>query len=251
MNTTSDNQNLIDRLFAAGAHFGFTKSRRHPTVRPFIFTTKNGTDIFDLEKTATALTAAKEVLHEAGKDGKVLLCVGTKDEASRLVTDRALAADLPHVTTRWIGGLLTNFSEVKKRLARLAALRAEEESGELERKYTKKERVMLGREMDKLTYNFGGIATIERVPDMMLVVDPRHDSIAVAEARELGIPIVAIMSSDNDASKVTYPVVVNDALQASVTLVLDELIEAYTTGRSEYVPKPARTAPRGRTRTTA
>lgn len=246
MNTPTDNNTLIERLFKAGAHFGFTKSRRHPTVRPYIFGTKNGTDIFDLEKTAALIEAAKTVLNEAGKNGKVLVCVSTKDETAKIVARSAERADLPHVTNRWIGGLLTNWSEIKKRIARLTELASEFESGELERKYTKKERVVLGREKDKLEFNFGGVKTIERTPDMMLVVDPRHDAIAVREAHELNIPVVAIMSSDNNIGNVTYPVVVNDALTTSVALVLEELIAAYTEGKSEYVPKLARTPSRTR-----
>lgn len=238
---TTNKQNLIDRLFAAGAHFGFTKSRRHPTVKPYIYGTKNGTDIFDLEKTTELIEAAKAVLHEAGKNGKTVLCVATKDEASKIMHRAAEEAELPYVTNRWIGGMLTNFSEIRKRIARLLELRGEMESGELERKYTKKERVVIGREMDKLTFNFGGMTTVERIPDMMLVIDPRHDVIAVQEARDVHIPIIAIMSSDNDAAKITHPIVINDALQASLSLVMGELMEAYTAGKAEYVPKPART----------
>lgn len=240
METKTDNQNLIERLFQAGAHFGFTKSRRHPTAKPYIFGTKNGTDIFDLEKTVSLLDAAKAALFDAGKNGKIVVCVATKDEASKVAYEYAQKAELPHVTNRWIGGMLTNFTEIKKRIARLIELTGEAESGELERKYTKKERVVLGREKDKLAFNFGGIKMLERTPDMMLVVDPRHDAIAVEEARDINIPIVAVMSSDNNISKVTYPVVVNDALQASVSLVLRELIDAYVAGKAEYVPKPTR-----------
>lgn len=245
--TSNERNTVIERLFEVGAHFGFTKSRRHPTVRPFIFGTKNRTDIFDLEKTVVLLDDAKSALTEAGKNGKKLLCVATKDEASKLMRERAERHELPYVTNRWIGGMLTNWNEIKKRLARLAELTAEATSGELERKYTKKERVVLGREKDKLTFNFGGIRDLEKTPDIMLVVDPRHDAIAVAEARELGIPVVAIMSSDNNMAKVTHPVLVNDALQASIAFVLDELIAAYMKGAAEYVPKPTRTAPRNRT----
>lgn len=242
MNTQTDNKNLIEKLFGAGAHFGFTKSRRHPTVKPYIYGTKNGTDIFDLEKTAVLLDTAKNALREAGRNGKTLLCVCTKDEASVTVNRMARSAELPYVTNRWIGGLLTNFSEIKKRLARLNDLIREGETGELERKYTKKERVVIGREIEKLTFNFGGVKDFERVPDILLVVDPRHDEIAVEEANYLGIPIVGIMSSDNDVSKITYPVIVNDALQASISLAVRELIDAYAAGKEEYVPKPSRTA---------
>lgn len=234
-NTTS----LIDRLFEAGAHFGFSKSRRHPTVKPYLFGNKQGTDIFDLEKSAALIEEAKAVLNTAGKEGKTVLFVATKDEVSALTTEAAKQAEMPYVTNRWIGGMLTNFSEIKKRIARLDTLTKEGETGELERKYTKKERVVIGRELAKLDHNFGGIKTLERTPDMMVVIDPRHDAIALTEATEMRIPTVAIMSSDNNVSEVTHPVVVNDALQSSVSLVLNELVAAFVAGKAEYVPKPA------------
>ncbi len=237
MELQTQNKTLIERLFTAGSHFGFSKSRRHPTVKPYLFGNKQGTDIFDLEKTATLVEEAKAALMAAGKEGKTVLFVATKDEISKIVTKGAEKAEMPYVTNRWIGGMLTNFSEIKKRLARLDSLTKEGESGELERKYTKKERVVIGRELAKLTHNFGGIRTIERPPQMMVIVDPRHDSIAVTEAQELNIPVVGIMSSDSDLSQVTYPVVVNDSLQSSVTLVLGELVDALIAGKAEYVPK--------------
>lgn len=229
---------LIQRLFNAGAHFGFKKSRRHPTVVPYLFTTKEGVDIFDLEKTAASVEEVKELLKQAGLMGKVVLFVGTKDEATKIVKRVAEGIDAPYVSNRWIGGILTNLTEMKKRINRLEALTHESESGELERKYTKKERVMIGREMDKLTFNFGGVTKMNKAPDYLLVVDPRHDHIAVTEAMSRNIPIIAIMSSDCDAGKIDYPVVVNDALQTSVTLVLEELAAAYKEGMSAYVPKP-------------
>lgn len=234
----SENNNLIDRLFAAGSHFGFQKSRRHPTVAPYIFGSKEGTDIFDLEKSVELLEEAKAFLNEAGTKGKTVLFVGTKDEASKLVKVAAEKAESPMVVNRWIGGMLTNFSEIRKRVARLKTLTEEGESGELERKYTKKERVVIGRETDKLTFNFGGIKDMDRTPQVMVVVDPRHDSIAVTEANDLNIPVVAVMSSDCNASVVTKPVVVNDSLTTSVELVLNELVEAYNEGKKNYVPAP-------------
>ena len=233
---------LIQRLFNAGAHFGFKKSRRHPTVVPFLFTTKEGVDIFDLEKTASNIEEVKEMLKQAGLMGKTVLFVGTKDEASKIVKRVAESVDAPYVSNRWIGGILTNLPEIKKRLNRLEALTNESASGELERKYTKKERVVLGREMDKLAFNFGGVSKMQKAPDYLLVVDPRHDHIAVTEARSKNVPIIAIMSSDCDAGKIDFPVVVNDSLQTSVTLVLEELAAALKEGSSAYVPKPV--APR-------
>jgi len=235
---TQPNNPLIERLFKAGAHFGFSKSRRHPSIKPFLFGNKQGTDIFDLEKTASSIADAKKVLEAAGAEGKVLVVVSSKEETSALVKEAAIAADLPYVSNRWIGGVLTNFSEIKKRIDRMHRLAVEGESGELERKYTKKERVVIGREIEKLHFNFGGIKKLERIPSMMLVVDPRHDHIAVTEANDMKIPVVGIMSSDNNTRLVTYPVIVNDALQTSVSLVLAELLGAYTKGKATYVPKP-------------
>lgn len=229
---------LIDRLFEAGSHFGFQKSRRHPTVKPYIFGAKQGTDIFDLEKTSALIEDAKAVLKKAGSEGKTVLFVGTKDEATKVVKEMAEKAEMPMVVNRWIGGMLTNFAEIKKRVARLEDLISQGESGELERKYTKKERVVIKRELDKLMFNFGGIRTMKKTPDMMVVVDPRHDSIATTEARDMNVPVIGIMSSDTNLRDVTTPVVVNDALQSSVRLVLGELTDAYLEGRKEYTPKP-------------
>lgn len=237
--------NLISRMFEAGAHFGFSKSRRHPSTTDFIFTTKDGNDIFNLEVTSQQVETAKAALEAAGKAGKKVVLVGTKDEVAALVKRTAEAAALPYVTNRWIGGLFTNFPQMKKRIERLKSLRAEKESGELERKYIKKERVVIGREIDKLTFNFGGIVELEKTPDMMVIVDPRHDSIARTEANDLNIPTVGIMSSDSDITKVTHPVLVNDALTTSVALVLEELVNAYKAGAAAYVP-PAK--PEGRQR---
>lgn len=240
--TQNDNSTLIKRLFNAGSHFGFRKSRRHPTVVPYLFTTKEGVDIFDLEKTTSSLDTAKEVLKQAGLTGKTVLFVGTKDESAKLVKSVAERAKSPYVVNRWIGGMLTNTSEIKKRINRLEALNAERESGELERKYTKKERVMIGREVDKLNFNFAGIAEMKRKPDYMVVVDPRHDSIAVSEAIASKVPLIAIMGSDCDASQIDYPVVANDSLQASVEILINELATAYEEGAAAYVPRPV--APR-------
>lgn len=239
---SQDNSSLIQRLFSAGAHFGFTKSRRHPTITPYIFANKLGTDIFDLEQTAQLLEDAKLMLKEAGEKGQTVLYVGTKDEVAKIVAQFATKAEMPLVANRWIGGMLTNFSEIRKRIERLKSLVAERESGELERKYIKKERVVIGREVDKLEFNFGGIQKMDRAPHILLVVDPRHDFIAVQEATDMGIPVIAIMSSDCDVSKVTKPVIINDALAASVTLALSELTDAYLEGKKSFTPAPARTS---------
>lgn len=235
----SSDKNLVSRLFEAGAHFGFKKSRRHPTVTNFLYTTKDGSDVIDLSKTEESLKAAKETIKEAGQNGKIVLFVGTKDEASKIVKAAAEQAEVPYVTNRWIGGLLTNWAEMKKRINRLEVLTQEKITGESERKYTKKERVVIGREADKLEFNFGGVATMPKLPDLMVVVDPRHDHIAVSEANDKNIPVMALLGTDSDASQIKYPIVANDSLTASVSLVMNELAAAYESGKAAFVPKPA------------
>ncbi len=237
IDTQEGQQTLIDRLFSVGAHFGFTRSRRHPTVRPYIFGNKHGTDIFDLEKTEVLLKEACTVIEEAGKQGKIVLFVATKEEISAIVKRTAEEAGIHYVTNRWIGGMLTNFSEIRKRLARLADLTAQGESGELERKYTKKERVVIGRELEKLHFNFGGIRTLERTPHLLVVVDTRHNHIAVEEATQIGVPVIGVTSSDANISLITHPIVMNDSLQASISLTLQELTAAYLRGKTEFVPQ--------------
>ncbi len=238
--TDSHTKTLMERLFAVGAHFGFTKSRRHPTATPFIFGNRQGTDIIDLEKTIASLDTAKALVKELGKAGKTILFVGTKEEMITTVKGSALSVEMPYVVNRWVGGMLTNFSEIKKRIQRLHELTSQGESGELERKYTKKERVIIGREHAKLMHNFSSIAKMERMPSALIVVDPRHDAIAVKEARELNIPVIGITSSDTNIRLINYPIVVNDALQASVALILAELASAYIAGKSEFVPQQKR-----------
>jgi small subunit ribosomal protein S2 len=239
MSTQQQNATLIERLFKAGAHFGFTKSRRHPSVTPYIFTNKEGTDIFDLEQTASMIETAKQMLTEAGEKGQTVMYVGTKAEVSKIVEQFATQAEMPMVVNRWIGGMLTNFSEIKKRIERLKSLVAERDSGELERKYIKKERVVIGREVAKLEFNFGGIQKMDRAPHLLLVVDPKHDAIAVREAKDMKVPVIALMGSDCDAALVSTPVVLNDASKASVALVLEELTLAYLEGRKNFTPAVA------------
>jgi small subunit ribosomal protein S2 len=250
MSTHTNNSSLIERLFNVGAHFGFKKSRRHPTVTPYLYGTKEGNDIFDLEKTAALIASAKEVVKEAGMNGKTVLFVGTKTEVIDLVKKAAEKASMPYVVNRWIGGMLSNFGEMKKRISRLEELESGSASGELERKYTKKERMMLSREATKLAHNFKGVSTLAKLPDIMVVVDPRHDHIAVKEARDMKVPVIGIMSSDCNVSLVEYPVLVNDALTGSVGAVLDELTTAFDEGVKQYTPKAAAPRTESRPRTT-
>ena len=220
---------LVQSLFKAGAHFGFSRSRRHATMKPLVYGSKNRTDILDLSKTAPLLEAALAFARMLGAQGKQVLFVGGKPEMVSLVREAAAELSMPYVAGRWLGGTLSNFSEIKKRIKRMLELTADREAGTLS-KYTKKERVLIDREINRLESNFAGLVLLEKLPDALLIVDTRHETIAVSEARALGIPVIGIMNSDCDLSKVTHPVVGNDASRESVKFFLTALVAAYKEG---------------------
>jgi len=216
-----------EALFDAGAHYGYSRSRRHPSFREFIITSKNGIDIINIEKIEQTLNIAKEFIGSLRADNKKILFVGTKPEAAKIVRKAAEESGAMFITQRWIGGTLTNFSEIKKRLARLKKLREQKEQGELV-KYTKKEQLLFDRETEKLEALFGGIVEMEKSPSALFIVDPRYEDTAVREAIQLGIPIIALASSDCDISKIKYPITANDSTQKSITFFVDEIAGAYS-----------------------
>ena len=231
MNTTEkkvENERL-ERMFAVGAHYGYSKSRRHPTVRPYVFGTKDRIEILDLEKTADLLDEAKAYMERLGATGKKILFVGGKNESQKIVRSVADNIDMPYVSGRWIGGTLTNFAEIKKRIDRLETLRSQREKGELSR-YTKRERLMIDREIDKLEEKFGGLVSMTELPAALCVVDSKREHIAIEEARSLGLKIVALTNSDCNLSVIDHPVVANDAARASIEYFITELGSAYAAG---------------------
>ena len=219
-------ESMIEKLFAVGAHFGYAPSRRHPSVAPFIFGAKGGTELFDLEKTAEALEEALAFVKTLAQGRRVVLFVGGKAEAKEMVKRVAERLNQPYVASRWIGGTLTNFSEIRKRLNRLAELSGMREKGELQ-KFTKRERLLIDREIVLLEEVFGGIKSLQKTPDALVVVDPKKEAGAVAEAHQLNIPIVALLNSDCDRSQITYPIPANDASVETIQFVLDEIGKAY------------------------
>lgn len=230
--TTTVSTESIEAMFRVGAHFGYSRARRHASVRPYLYGSKNGVDIIDLEATAKMLSAATALLTEIGKSGKTVLLVGTKPEIRDLVEETAKEMDAPYVTRRWIGGTLTNWSEIKKRIAHLRSLTEKFTKGELE-KYTKKERLLFERELESLRENFGGFATIEGIPAALIVIDPRQEAIAVEEARKMRVPTVALMNSDCDAAAVTHGILANDAAIGSVKYFLTAFRDAYLQGKKQ------------------
>lgn len=221
------NNGIIDKLFAAGAHFGYSPSRRHPSLKSYIFGSKGTTELFDLEKTSQALEAALQFVASLAQARKTILFVGGKAEAKGIVKRIAERLNQPYVAGRWIGGTITNFSEIRKRLNRLSDLSTMREKGELQ-KFTKLERLLIDREITELENTFGGIKGVTKLPDALVIVDPRHESGAVDEANLLRIPTVAIMNSDCDRTKISYPIPANDASVHSISAILEEVATAYT-----------------------
>ncbi len=220
----------IKKLFEAGAHFGYTRTRRNPTAAPFIFGQKNRNDIFDLELTAVKLEEAKNAAKDIAGKGKKILFVAGKNEARIIMRRAAEKADEPFVCSRWIGGTLTNFKEISKRVKRLETLQSDKEKGNLD-KYTKKERLLMDREVEDLDTTFGGIVSMKELPGAMFVVDPRYEEIAVREAFAVGVPVIALANSDCDLSMIAHPILANDATAKSITFFVNEIVTAIEEGK--------------------
>ncbi len=222
--TTGD---IIGSMFEVGAHFAYSKSRRHPTVSSYIFGTKDKVEIFDLEKTKGLLDNALEFVEKLSKEGKTVLFVAGKNEARNIIKSTALSLDMPYVTGRWIGGTLTNFEQIKKQILRLEELTSEKEKGELAKKYNKKELVMLNREMESLENIFGGLISMKSLPSALIVIDTKREYIAVEEAKKKGIPVIALMNSDCSLLSADYPILANDASMKSIVFFVNLISDTY------------------------
>ena len=231
-NTTTDAQ--IEAMAAVGAQFGFVKSRRHPSAEPFVFGVKNKIEIFDLEKTGEQLTKAVDFVKTLGSKNGMILFVGGKNEASQAVAMISESISQPFVSGRFIGGTLTNFPEIRKRVEKFENLLMQKEKGELS-KYTKKERLLIDREIEKLRTFFSGITPMKRLPQAVFVVDAKKEITAVREAHKIGIPVIAICGMDNNLSEVEYPIPANDSSKASIEFFLKKIAEAFEAGKKEIV----------------
>lgn len=217
----------LEVMQKAGGHFGYSKSRRHPSTAKFILGTKNKTDYIDLEKTKLELERAIELIKGLAKEGKKILFVGSKPEAKKAVEEAAQSLNMPYVSERWIGGTLTNFGEIKKRIDRLVDLKDKRTKGELE-KYTKKERLMIDREIGRLEKYFSGLVNLTKMPDLLIIVDSRKEDSALDEAAQMKIPVVSLCNTDCDIRKIDYPIIANDTAQLSIKFFIGELAKAYT-----------------------
>ncbi len=220
---------VIEKMFRVGAHYGYSKTRRHPSLAKYIYATKNKTDIIDLEKTSTMLGSAAEFVKSLGALGKVILFVGTKPEAKNITKNVAESLNMPYVSERWIGGTLSNFMEIKKRITELENYRKDSAEGGLD-KYTKKERVVLSKKMEKLERYYSGLIGLKKTPEALFIVDSRAEHIAATEAKQMGIPVVSLVNSDSNIKGITYPIVGNDSSIPSIKFFAFAIATAYKSG---------------------
>ncbi len=220
----------MKQLLEAGVHFGHQTRRWNPKMAPYIFTERNGIYIIDLQKTVKKLEDAYMFVRQISEEGGDILFVGTKKQAMDSVKEEAERCNMPFVNARWLGGMLTNFTTIKLRIRRLAQLKAMEENGTFDL-LPKKEVAKLKLQIEKLEKFLGGITEMKKMPAAMFIVDPRKERIAVAEAKKLGIPIVAIVDTNCDPDEVDYVIPGNDDAIRAVKLIAGAMADAVIEGR--------------------
>ena len=220
----------MKQLLEAGVHFGHQTRRWNPKMAPYIFTERNGIYIIDLQKTVKKVDEAYDFLRSVAEEGKSILFVGTKKQAQEAVKEEALKSGMFYVNERWLGGMMTNFATIRKSINRLKELEAMEEDGTFE-VLSKKEVLALKREQEKLEKSLGGIKDMEELPGALFIVDPRKERIAVAEAKKLNIPIVAIVDTNCDPDEIDYVIPGNDDAIRAVKLLTSRMADAVIEGR--------------------
>lgn len=220
----------MKQLLEAGVHFGHQTRRWNPKMARFIFTERNGIYIIDLQKTVKKVEEAYAFLREVAASGAPVLFVGTKKQAQNSIKEEALRCNMFYVNERWLGGMLTNFRTIQTRIARLKELEAMFEDGTTNQ-YTKKEVILMRRELDKLEKNLGGIKDMKKVPGALFIIDSKKEEIAVSEARKLHIPVVATVDTNCDPDLIDYPIPANDDAIRAVKLLASKMADAVLEGR--------------------
>lgn len=219
-------------LLDAGCHFGHMKRKWDATMAPYIFAERKGIHIIDLNKTAENLEIACKAMKSIAKSGRKILFVGTKKQAREVIKQAALSAGMPYVTERWLGGMLTNFATIKKSIKNMQNLDRMLNDGTLD-SITKKERLMAGRQKEKLERIFGGIAQLNRLPSALFIVDISHEHIALAEAKKLGLKTFGIVDTNSNPNLVDFPIPANDDASKSIGIITRTLLEAISEGMNE------------------
>jgi len=219
-------------LLEAGVHFGHQTRRWDPRMRPFIFTERNGIHIIDLQQTVRRLDEAMTFVRQQAAEGKTMLFVGTKKQAQDTISEEATKAGMPFVNQRWMGGTLTNFTTILTRLRRMEDLERRKEAGEFEA-LPKKEAIRLQDELEKLQRMLGGLRKTYRLPDMVFIVDPHREGIAVAEGNRLKLPIIAMVDTNCNPQLIDWPVPSNDDAIRAVRLIAGKIADAIIEGREQ------------------
>ena len=218
-------------LLECGVHFGHQTRRWNPKMKKFIFGVRKNIHIIDLQKTLRYFRYTYNIVRDAAAEGKTIMFVGTKKQASETLKQYAESVNAPYVNYRWLGGMLTNFSTIRKSIRKLEIIEEMESSGQIDL-LTKKEKLMIQRKKEKLTQYLGGVRQLKKAPDMIFVIDAAKEKIAVAEARRLGISVVAPLDTNCDPDMVDYPIPGNDDAIRSIQLFCKEIAEAITEGRA-------------------
>lgn len=231
-------------LLKSGAHFGHTTSRWNPKMKQFIFTVRNNIHILDLEKTKKALLKAAKFASDVSSKGGTILFVGTKRQSKDVVKKWATACNSPYVNVRWLGGSFTNFKTIQRTIRKMEKLESMKLSGELENNYTKKERLMIEREIEKLKKLFEGIAGMKKLPDAIFVTDVKHDAIAVTEAQKSKVKIIGLVDTNCSPEKIDHAIPCNDDATKAIEIMCSVMAEAINEGRSAQVVVPSSVAPK-------
>lgn len=220
----------MKQLLEAGVHFGHQTKRWDPKMAEYIYQARNGIHIIDLQKTSKKIDEAYKFMKDIAEEGKTILFVGTKKQAQECVKDAAIKSNMFYVDQRWLGGMLTNFDTIQKRIQRLKDLEKMEEDGTFD-VLPKKEVILLKKEMEKLEKNLGGIKEMDKLPGVIFLVDPKKERIAILEAKKLNIPVVGIVDTNCNPQDLDYPIPGNDDAIRSVSLIADVMANAIIEGK--------------------
>lgn len=226
----------MKQLLEAGVHFGHQTRRWNPKMSPYIYGDRNGIHIIDLRQTVEQIARAQDFVKEIVADGGAVLFVGTKKQAQTAIAENAVRSDSPYVNYRWLGGMLTNFQTIQKRIFYMRELRQMENTGE-NNALTKKERLKLSRELAKLEANLGGVADMSRTPQAVFVIDVNAETTAVAEAVRLGIPVIALVDTNCDPDDVEYVIAGNDDAIRASELIAGSIADAIIAGKETLSKK--------------
>jgi len=229
----------MQELLEAGVHFGHQVRRWNPKMKPYIFTSRAGVHVLDLAKTVEKLQEACDFVKKIAEAGGIMIFLSSKNQAKSIVTEEAKRAGAKYITERWIGGLLTNWEVAGKNIKKLSDLKAKKEAGEFSER-TKKENLLIDREIAKLERFYGGVEGLEKLPDCLFVIDVRREENACREAKKKGIPLVAICDTNADLSLVDFPIPANDDAIKAIKIVTSAIADAYLEGREKFEKKSAK-----------